>query len=545
MKKGKYIKSLFIFLSIIALSIIPYYNMVVVGPYKWHVTTPEFRQGGIEIILAMLIGYFGFLINKKKPLIPACFCALVYLSINGVIIPTITAMIYLISILYIGYTGYFLFIKKDKDNNNLLIKSFIFGISIWGFGAIILSLLKIGTTVGLRKYTIILFVLSFILKSIKNNKFEIGKYLTNLNKFEMRKTTGAFLFLILGVFLFLCAKTNTAQDYDSLWYGLRTQYALIGEHSFYDDLGYFSFVYYYPKLLELFLAPLSDLLDYSFILCANIIIYGITNIIIFKYIKKNITAFGKKSCFNVIVACLIASIPAYANISVTAKGDILGLFLTISAFILWEQYKEDKKMSNLIFSMCALLLSTTTRLTYLLWGGILFVFEILYLLFEKNEKKFQKIFKAILNNLWLVIPATFTFLGIHYRTFKLTGYFIYPITIELWNKIFNNYHGLFLMTNATNSYPFSFKLLIERLEKAILSPSSLTHIIMLWISNILISAFIIWLCNKKKKISKLNVAYIIINLFSILYFLTTQTNPDGNYFIYPIIVISLLIFKNI
>ena len=209
--------------------------MVIKGVYHWHSLQPQFVQGGIELCVAMVLMCIGWAINKKRLFVPVIIILCIYLSVNGVVIPVMTALIYIIMLCYIGYS----FSDVDKSDNGILklIKAFITGISIWGCGAIIFSLLGFGTINKLRIYTMGLFILACIIVVWRNREINIGLLVDRVFKYRNDSfIETASIIIIAGIVLALFAKTNTAQDYDSLWYGLRSQYVLVGQNSFYDDL---------------------------------------------------------------------------------------------------------------------------------------------------------------------------------------------------------------------------------------------------------------------------------------------------------------------
>lgn len=88
-------KLLVVLLCAIALSIVPFYVMGIDGIYRWHFSQPEFIQGGIELCVTLILIYLGWIINKKRLFAPAVIMSCIYLSINGVIIPVISAFLYL------------------------------------------------------------------------------------------------------------------------------------------------------------------------------------------------------------------------------------------------------------------------------------------------------------------------------------------------------------------------------------------------------------------------------------------------------------------
>lgn len=537
------IKAVVLVLITSILTIIPFYNLIIAGVYQWHVRQPEFIEGGIElIILAVALIVAWYLLNKKRFVLPALFLTSIYLSSNGVIIPVVVVCIYFLIIVGIGY----LFQKNESSEalNLIIFKSFVLGTSIWGCSAILCSLIGLGTINDLRIMTLVLFSVAVVYSGRYRKKISFIKEFERIVNWENESLIEiALISIIIIIIAGLCVKTNTAQDYDSLWYGLRSQYVLVGENSFYDNLGYLTYVYYYPKFSELLLLPLSDLGDYSFIQCSNILLFMVTIFALYEYVKNNVLKENKKLQLAIVVS--IASIPAFANISATAKGDILGFLFVFLAFVFFDEYRRNNNEQLIAYALCSLFLCTTTRLTYLLWGGILFLWILGCILIQrfKNNKTIGVI-RLFNNNIFLAINTIITVVGVHYRTYKLTGYVIYPTAVGVWNRVFNSAHKYFLTeSNPSRNYNIMPRYLFERLRQFIFDPQQLDHVIMLWISNLLLIAIIIFFISKKKIIDKYDMTLAVIYVLVCMYYMVYMENPDGNYFIIPLIVATLIILK--
>ena len=532
-------KSIIIILCACILSLIPFYIMMIKGIYCWRLSQPEFYQGGIEVCLAMVLIYLGWLINKKRLFAPMIIISCIYLSINGVIIPTLTAFLYIGILLYIGYV----FKTSDQEDGLILksMKAFISGIAIWGLGAIILSLLNKGTINDLRIYTIVLFIVACIWAVWKKKETNIGIIINQALQYKNDSYVEiAIIVIMIGVVLALFAKTNTALDYDSLWYGLRSENVLVGQHSFYDNLGYMAYVYFYPKFSELLFLPINSLGDYSFIFCANIVIFLMAILAIYYSLKRNINGIDKKT--KLILLAGVASIPAFANISATAKADILGFYLVLCAFVFMQEYIEARKYSCFVYAIVALGLCTAVKLTYILWGGILFIWGLcVFTIKERKQEKNDAFLESIKNNCLLIVSAIVTIIGVHYRTYKLTGYIIYPTAISLWNKVFHNNHGYYLTQSNTIGNKVDIHTTLSRLYEFIFDPQPLGHVIMLWTSNILLVILVVWILFKKKKIKIEYTILMVVYILTSIYYMVSMSNPDGNYFILPIIVSVIII----
>lgn len=549
------LKCAIIIILAIVLTMVPFYNIIIKGVYGWHVLQPQFWQGGLEVIGFMCMTFLLLLLSKKseKPYnlknkngIILIIFGSVYLSMNGVIIPFVTVYLYFEALCFIGSVS-----CKGEDN---IIINFISGVSVWSFFAIICSLLKSGTINDLRWLTVVLTLISAIMNKkpyiLLPNKF--------LNYFNANKDLlSKFLNIcIIFFFLALVAKTNTALDTDSLWYGLRPEYVLVGPNSFYDYLGYSAFVYYYPKLMELLFLPISGLKDYSFILTANIGILALL-MVAFYNLCVNVKLLLNINKKFILAFCLfVFTVPAIANISVTAKPDILGCFLTFCAFMFFVESLECKRYKHFIYSLCCMALLTGTKLTYILWGGLVFI-AILIVVIKKFISKdlYYNNFKPSnigWNSYIICFFSFFAILGIHLRTLLLTGFPIYPTFINLFSKL--GFSAKNLAKNKSISLSADFDTLkdlvinfLQRVYYMIFNPNSLGNVIMLWTSTIVVFMFVFVILHYRNIKSKKNDTElffkicVVLFIISSIYYVATLPQLDGNYFILPTVCLCFIL----
>lgn len=535
-KVKKYIKNIIITIIILAISIIPAYKLFS-SILNWHIKQPEVIQGGIEILFFIIITFIACFFDKTKNRISLIVLFLLYLSTNGVVIPAVTVYLYLEILSFIGFVFNRKVLKRDS---NCINTNFILGIITWGFFAIVLSLFGLGTFNVLRILTIVLLLLAIFFNKKDTYNLLISRFLNYIKTIEKNKL--GILLLIILVYVIGCsfAKSNTSLDYDSMWYGLRPEFVLMGEKSFFEYLGFSSFVFYYPKLFEFIALPISNLGDYSFIFCFNILIFALSAHLIYNFFE-----FSKieKEYEKILLTLAISCTPAIVGIATTAKPDILGYYLVLNAIYFYLKHLKTKDINYLIYSLISLVLCTGTKQTYLIWGGVVGLIEIIYIIISLIKKNI-KITKNLIINNWLILFLTTIFiLGIHYRTYHLTGYPLYPVGLSLFNSLgFSVRHNL-KSSSIGLSNSFILKNLYERIYQFLFDPTKLSHVIMLWTSNIILISFIVWLFNKKDKdniIRKVSFK-LILSLFLIcsIYFIATMVNPDGNYFILPFTFISL------
>lgn len=536
-----FIKNIIILVSVCILTIIPFFNIVLNGVYSWHIRQPQFYQGGTEIIAFIILSCIFSIKFRDRFEIFLLVLSCIYLSLNAVIIPVVVVYIYFDIICYIGNTV--LSLNKDTNSNDV-IDNFISGVSIWGSISIIFSVLKFGTINNLRLVTLLILITSIILDKHKSYKLLIVHFYDFI---RINKNSNKMNFLIIILIFFICmlfAKTNSAIDYDSLWYGLRPENVLVGKNSFYDNLGYSAFVYYYPKLMELLFLPISGMGDYSFIICSNILVFILFISSFYKLGKLYFKCV--KSEFIILFTIITFSIPAISNIATTAKPDILGSFFTFLSFYYFLKYISDKETKNIIFSFLGIMLSTGTKLTYMLWAGLLFISIILSLLINKNKIKTRK--RLRFNRYYLILCLGIIFVGgVHYRTYKLTGYPVYPILMNIFNLLgFKAKYPAISERTSTLNQPICLSEVFDRLYQFIFDPQNLSHVIMQWTSTlvpILLIVLILYIRANDIKINQtLKIVLIIAipQISAMIYYMCSMDNPDGNYFILPIVIISFI-----
>lgn len=534
--KNKFINICIIVLSLL-FQIIPMYKLFIKGVYNWHIRQPETIEGVIEIIFYIIcFSIVNYYFKDKKFILITISLSVFYLYNHGVILPFILSVLYFETLILIGRMIINIFSIKTGISNRKFIYEIVFGICFWIFIALLLSLLKHGTIIELRIMTIILFVIS-ICYSIKKKIFKelfIVRLLKNISK--MKKIEKEIIIILLMIILIQFAKSRFAFDYDSIWYGLRPEYVLVGKNSFYDNFQLIQFIHYYAKFMELLYFPLSGFKDYSYIYSLNI--YMLLLITIYIYlICDNYKIFGLK---RKILLLLIISIPTIANFASTAKTDlitVLFLLFTFDHILLFYRFHYYEYFYMSIFGF--LLLTCLKETAFLYIPFLVIIFGSLFIL--KKKKKFRD-----LNNkkgvLLLLIMVFLIFLGIHYRTYKLTGYPLYPLLQDIFKKIgFEGKYPFNLRNKGIEGTQLDF-FNIKKLYEVFFNPTNLPHIIMAWIGNSILFFFILLFVKLKKiKYNSVILASFFLFFSLIIYIMYFNKAGDGNYFIFPLII-SLLIF---
>lgn len=521
---------------------------ILFGVYNWHIKQPETIQGGTEIIfLFLILCLMSVLLRKWKLVmfIAVSLLSLTYLKLHSVLFAALLSIIYLEAILSIGRMAIKLLKLNVKKGLDLVFVSFLIGIITWSFFALILSLLGYGGFVSLRLMTLCLFIISLFSKYFEFMTYSIYKRFTAENN--------SFKFGALSIWMLVLiqfAKSNSALDYDSIWYGFRPEFVLIGENSFFDQLGLSMFVHYYPKLYELIMVPISNLGDNSFIYSFTTILLLMLFLLIYKFLRTvNINTNN-----SLLFTLLIASIPAISNMGSTAKTDIFTtFFIVLTGYLLYIAIVKCK-MNYFIYAISASFISFGGKPTSYLYIPLIYfgfivavmIFKRSYILSLKELLNFKeyKIYYLILS------ASVFVWIIICYRTIKLTGYPIYPILGGLWDKM-----------GFTLKYPFvtNVELLSHRLNsielvlhwlKIIFDPSNYIHYVMVWPGNLYLYLFIftLFLVSLNKKIRTGENLFLLVSIIPIMaavvyYISTIPDGGDGNYFTGPIIIALIVCLK--
>ncbi|WP_419874599.1 hypothetical protein [Candidatus Pristimantibacillus sp. PTI5] len=512
--------------------------------YKWQMVQPETINGLIEIILVCLVlGGSVFLLNNKWTTNLAVLTSGVFLYLHGVLLPAIVCIIYFEVIMSVGRFTMTMVIKTKKYKDEYL-TFFLIGFLIWSLVAIICSLFGFGSFNDLRIMTLILALISFI-KGF-NTPFVIYVFKKYSMLTTSEKLPASFLLLLI---LIQFAKSNTllVYEFDSVWYGLRPEAVLVGENSFYDNLGLISYVHLYPKLLELFMIPLSNLGSYSYNISVNVMFFLLLIYLLTALFKE----LSSSKFVSLFYTAVIVSIPVVSNMASTSKTDIFSTFIFIlGVYYIWKWVAGYKRIddiglnNNLWFAAISFVLSLGGKPTNMLYVPFVLVGLALYLFINKKDaKNLLRIKSFNLNLLLLFIFSVFVFFGICYRTYGITGVPIYPTFGNIWSMLGFEVKYPFILKNVGDIPTDSIHVadVLSRWFHLFFDPQIYGHVIMLWIGNIgllLIVLFILLHVFKLKVIKRNSFLLIVfpICLVGIYYATILPNGGDSNFYLIPLVL---------
>ncbi len=539
---------------------LPFKNLMVDGIYQWHVKQPEFVQGGIELLVVfVLFSITAFAVQGRLGTGVVVALSALYLRRHAVLEPVLVALLYFEIILSFGR---WVLCAVDRTDGqapvlNDYLKAFVAGLACWSALAIALSALGYGRFNHLRLMTACVGLLSLTRGVPPFLTVHLWRAALTFSKRE--KAVAAAL---LTLFLALFAKASVAFDTDSLSYGLRPEFVLIGEHSFFDNLGLLNAIYYYPKLLELFLVPISNLGDYRFAIAGNIFFLFLLAVVVYRFFRS-FAASRFAALFAVLVIC---TVPVVANMAATVKTDTFSTLLVVmTAYALWMSI-QSRNAKPLLWGLATSILSFGGKPTSFAYIPMLF-FGFAVSLVATNRTAVRDLLHDLRSRhtllsaeVLLVIISLAVLAGITARTVLLTGYPFYNISESL--------NGLWKALGFTLHYPFSVGVPISGVGDPLLgeiavmpvlktgyelffNPSNMIHILPIWFGNISLFLCIVVLVlvvlqrtGRREFWSLLimNSAVILTGLVFVLFFPFGSRGGDANYYLPPIVLAMIVLF---
>ena len=353
--------------------------------------------------------------------------------------------------------------------------------------------------------------------------------------------------LIFTAFLIQAGRMNIALDFDTLWYGVRSEYILAGGAGIYENPGLVGMVYVYSKGLEVLTLPLSDLASHSYLLFFTLWLAVMGLMMVYRIARLFM---GRE--YSVLAAALCASLPAIMNMGISAKPDIITWLLQLIMIEYFFRYListgagEDRNgkgsgrgdVTLLILSVGAYLLSLTMKPTSLIFSTAVFGMMGIYLIGWRRLS-----FRASLRHWASTILPGAALAGIWARTMMITGM---PVT-SVFTSIFAKLGFEMKYPFATGSLPQNWQdesnlhVLLRRLWQMLLSPEGkdMGHVIIAWGTSLLfflvlfIAVSVMMGAAEKKERGGITTAaavifwpFLAVNLIS----LVMLYQVDGNYF---------------
>ena len=519
---------------------VPLCTLFEAGSYLWcNFQNPLIHEEWLEIILLSAFSaliFFGIRETKWKAL-AALLVTVVFCYIHVDLLPLMVSALYFGGILLLG--------------------GFVRGTCLVILTECLLSLLKIGDPMHLRIAVCVLFSVGIFLYGKKNGRQDLRK----LFAVRFTKEESLMLAVVFVVFLVQAGRLNGTVDFDSQWYGVRSDHVLAPAEGIYQDFGLLGMVYTYSKGFEVLLLPLSGFRSYGYLMFFNVWIFLYGLYVTFGLAEKFA---GKKVGAAAVI--LTAMVPGIVNMSVAAKPDIITWVLQLVMLKEFFSLVRNEKGASVFRIGSAFLLSLAMKPTAVVFSTALFGMMLLFLLWESIRDRSWEVFqwKTSSGNMLTFSFAALGLAGIWGRTVHLTGL---PFT-----SVFS---GLLSAFGFSLRYPFPQKalpqnyqdrsalsVLLDRIGHMLLSPvgKDMSHVIIAWGGSLffllLVAVVGLWLlrafCGKKelgadrssgKRLSAAAAAVFLPFAATNMVSLSMLYQVDGNYFLTLYSVIILVFVK--
>ena len=378
------------------------------------------------------------------------------------------------------------------------------------------------------------------------------------------------------MFLIQVGRLNIALDFDTLWYGVRSQYIVAGGTGLYENPGLVGMVYVYSKGFEVLTLPLCDLASHSYQTFFNLwlAVLGIGamvwNAVLLTGNRKQETE--KKLTYHsvlpgIMAAVLTVSVPGIMNMALTAKADLITWLLQLIMLGCFFQYIHVYENHWIFLSGAAgsYFLSLTMKPTSLVFSTAVFGMMGLYLLwFWFHERgAAADLFHHLVRLIGSLCLPFGALVGIWARTMKITGM---PVT-SVFTSIFAWFGFKMKYPFATSELPQNYQeestlhVLARRIWQMLMQPQGedMGHVILAWgtsLMAVLIVMLVLYGIFSKKGDEQSHIwnaalviffPFVIVSLIS----LSMLYQIDGNYFmlLYSMLILgacrAMVYFKKI
>ena len=555
-----------------------------------HFTESKRMYVEIAILAVLIFGGLALLKRGRSRMYWLTAVVLVFSWIHVVFLPMVVSAVYLISLLAIGR-----FLRKQVFFRGMVWErsyfsfymDFLFGASFAIVVYCLLSALGVGKIAWMRLsvYALGVAALGFDFSSISCQCIMGWQTLSwmldgsGVSREIPRRVRRAWT-LAAGwcalMFLIQVGRLNIALDFDTLWYGVRSQYIVAGGTGLYENPGLVGMVYVYSKGFEVLTLPLCDLASHSYLTFFNLwlAVLGIGamvwNAVLLTGNRKQETE--KKLTYHsvlpgIMAAVLTVSVPGIMNMALTAKADLITWLLQLIMLGCFFQYIHVYENHWIFLSGAAgsYFLSLTMKPTSLVFSTAVFGMMGVYLLwFWFHERGaaaelFHRMVRLIVS---LCLPFG-ALTGIWARTMKITGM---PVT-SVFTSIFALFGFKMKYPFATSELPQNYQeestlhVLARRIWQMLMQPQGedMGHVILAWgtsLMAVLIVMLVLYGIFSKKGDEQSHIwnaalviffPFVIVSLIS----LSMLYQIDGNYFmlLYSMLILgacrAMVYFKKI
>jgi len=342
----------------------PMYSFFITGPFRWHIQQPAAYEGLAEVFLLCGAFYAALLCTDRRLRYGlAGLAAALFTRRHGVDVSVILGYLYTEGLFTLGSTLLQRTGWHPLRRNAFWITAGLVGVVAWSLIIWIASAVGFGSIETLRLIAIGVLGIALVISPGPRLGLLLARAFYGKTAMER-----LWVAILSAFFLALFAKASVVIDFDSLWYGLQAEEVLVGQGSLFKPQGLVAVVHYYPKLFEALQLPFSGVGSVS-------LVYGVS---IYSWLALVLTAAAILREYHVsreLRLCGIAvvgTLPALANISVSAKGDAFAAWLLLTALLAIVQIQKGRGYEWMWIAFSALTLALQTRLSVLPYAVTVF-----------------------------------------------------------------------------------------------------------------------------------------------------------------------------
>ena len=383
----------------------------------WTVQQNGYWDAVLEMALIFWINFIIFTRDFSKKaykyiLLSAVF--LVFSFLHAFFYAAIICAAYAIMIYLTGYL-----ISKalfDKKKSNEFHYYFVTGMASIIIIIAVLSLFKIGTPEKLRVIFPLIFALEVIVlhRDIRYTLMKSYKRMQENQDTDQNLIISVEIAIVLTMLTFAVSRANLGLDYDSLWYGLRSDFVLAPKTGIFDKVVLMACVYTYSKGIEVLALPFAGLSSYSFIIGVNIVFCVVTLLAIYDLGRKTLP-----KVYSIAMVVLVVLTPSIMNMA-TIYLQVVVLLYAISGI-------REKDPQYLAMAFSALALSFGFKPSSIVFSTLIVIVIVLFMFFQK--------LRISIKSIRFLIVSIFAVALLWFRTWMITGYPITSLLVSFFEKI--------------------------------------------------------------------------------------------------------------
>jgi hypothetical protein len=300
------------------------WTLIVPGPFDWHIRQPQAEQGFLEFVVLIGLVYAMLRVPLRSELGRIALLLLplaVYLRRHHVDLALLHALIYLEGLIALGTLARAAS-RSQEHAPDAWLRDLIGGIAL--LSLLLWSAQALGH--GLAREQRVLACAALLPGLVLFRRRLQSVAMLRLAVVPRSRTEHAWIAIMIAFVAMQFARSNGVWDSDSTWYGFRPDRVLVGEHSVFEPLGYAAPVYYFPKLFEVLLLPLSASRDHSVVQGGSILLAACLARVAFALLERLQVA----SPLRLALVLAAWTIPALANTSLGAKPDVFVALLIVA-----------------------------------------------------------------------------------------------------------------------------------------------------------------------------------------------------------------------